>query len=75
MRQFKESLKEVMDERGIKAIDVSKMTGISSGAVSMYLSGKRQPKMETVRKFANALDISELWLLGYDVPHGKEYAQ
>ena len=66
MREFKDLLKELMDERNLKSVDVCKMTGIGSGAVSLYLSGERVPKVATIRKFAEGLNVSEEWLLGYD---------
>lgn len=34
----------------------------------MYLSGRRTPKQSTIVKFAQGLNVSEEWLLGYDVP-------
>lgn len=68
MREFKDLLRQVMDEQGLKAVDVSKKTGIGSGAISMYLSGKRFPKRNVIAKFAQGLNVSEAWFLGYDVP-------
>lgn len=68
MREFKDLLRQIMEEKDMKAIDVSKVTGIGSGAVSLYLSGARVPKISTIEKFAKGLNVSEEWLLGYDVP-------
>lgn len=68
MSEFKDLLKQIMDERNLKSVDVSNLTGIGSGAVSMYLSGKRTPKPNTIAKFSKGLNVSEEWLLGYDVP-------
>ena len=50
MKEFKDLLREIMEERDLKAVDVSELTGIGSGAVSMYLSGTRTPKVDTIRK-------------------------
>lgn len=68
MREFKDLLQQIMDERKLKATDVSELTGIGNGAISMYLSGRRTPKQSTIVRFAQGLNVSEEWLLGYDVP-------
>ena len=68
MSEFKDLLRQIMEERNLKAIDVCEMTGLGSGAISMYLSGKRTPKPNTIAKFSKGLNVSEEWLLGYDVP-------
>lgn len=65
MKEFRDLLREIMEERDLKAVDVSELTGIGSGAVSMYLSGTRTPKVDTIRKFARGLNVSDEWLLGY----------
>lgn len=72
MREFKDLLRQVMDERQLKSVDICRLTGLGSGAVSQYLSGKRTPKLSTIELFSKALNISETWLLGLDVPQERE---
>lgn len=72
MAQFKDLLRQAMDERKLKAIDVSRISGIGSGAMSMYLSGARIPKIQTVKKIANAMNVSVLYFLGLDVLQDQE---
>lgn len=60
-------LKEAMDVRHIRAIDLSQITGIGKSAISQYLSGKVNPKQDKVYALARALDVSESWLMGLDV--------
>ena len=57
-----------MDKRGLRAVDLVERTGIPKGTLSYYLSGKTEPKSDRVYQLAQVLDVSEAWLLGYDVP-------
>lgn len=61
-------LKEALNVRGLKAVDLCERTGIPKSAVSYYLSGKSEPKSDRIYLISKALNISEAWLLGYDVP-------
>lgn len=63
-----ERLREAMDIAGKKQIDLVRFTGIDKGSISNYLSGRYEPKQEAIYKLAIALDVSEMWLWGYDVP-------
>ena len=65
---FKERLKTAMKLRGIRAVDIVEGTGIPKGAVSYYIAGKSQPKADRLHIISRYLDVSEAWLLGYDVP-------
>lgn len=61
-------LKEALSVRGMKAIELSEKTDIPKGAISYYIAGKSQPKADRLNLISMALNISEAWLLGYDVP-------
>jgi len=64
-------LREAMDEANKKQIDLSKITGLSHSTISRYLSGQVEPRQEATHKLAAALDVSEMWLWGYDVPKAR----
>ena len=66
--QLKDRLREAMDVRNMRAVELVEKTGIPKGAISYYLSGKSQPKSDRLYIIAKALDVSEAWLLGFDVP-------
>lgn len=66
--ELKERLREAMEKRGMRAVDLVEVTGIPKGTISYYLSGKTEPKADRLYIIAQALDINEAWLLGYDVP-------
>ena len=53
---------------GKKQVDLVRETGLDRGAISSYLSGKYEPKQKAIFKMAQALNVNESWLLGYDVP-------
>jgi transcriptional regulator with XRE-family HTH domain len=57
-----------MELRGIKAVDLVQATGLGKSAISQYISGKYEPKQVAIHKIAKALNVSEAWLMGYDVP-------
>lgn len=61
-------LQEAMAAAGKKQIDLANETGLSHSTVSRYLSGAVEPRQAAVIKLARALNVSEWWLYGYDVP-------
>ena len=61
-------LQIAMDISNKKQADLVRETGISKGTLSRYLSGKFEPKQIAINKLAIALDVSEMWLWGCDVP-------
>ena len=67
--KLKDRLKIALDLREKKAADLSKDLKIPKSAISQYLSGNRTIK-DSRRLFAIAeyLDVSEAWLMGFDVP-------
>lgn len=68
-----ERIKEGMTVRNMKQIDIVEKTGISKGALSSYISGKYLPKQNNIYLIAKALNVSEGWLMGYDVPMEKQF--
>lgn len=64
----KDRLREAMTRAGKKQVDLVRETGLNRGTVSRYLSGEVEPRHEATHKLAKALDVSEMWLFGYDVP-------
>lgn len=66
--ELKERLREAMEMRGMRAVDLVEQTGIPKGTISYYLSGKTEPKADRLYILAQVLNINEAWLLGYDVP-------
>lgn len=61
-------IKEAMNLRGLKQVDIVKKTGINKGALSSYINGNYEPKQTSIYKIAEALNVSPAWMMGYDVP-------
>ena len=58
-----------------KQIDLATETGLSHSTISRYLSGQVEPRQEAIIKLATALNVSEWWLWGYDVPQTRSIEQ
>lgn len=65
---FAYRLAVAMDAAGKRQIDLANETGLDKSTINKYLSGGFEPKHEAMRKLSEALGVSELYLLGYDVP-------
>lgn len=61
-------IQKALDIRNMKQADLVKLTGIGKSSISTYLSGEYEPKQKNIYKIAKALNVSESWLMGYDVP-------
>ena len=61
---FKDRLVEAMKARGMRAAELAKITGLSKARISQYVNGKFIPKSDAILQIAEALRVSELWLLG-----------
>lgn len=64
----KNRIKEALSARGLKQVELCEKTGIKKSALNSWISQRWQPKQESLYKMAKALDVSEMWLAGYDVP-------
>lgn len=70
-------LKLLMDERNLKQVDILELckpfcikenVKIQKSDLSQYISGKVEPKQDKLSILASALNVSEAWLAGYDIP-------
>lgn len=61
-------LREAMADANKKQADLARETGLDKGSISSYLSGKYEPKQKAITALAKCLNVSEMWLWGYDVP-------
>lgn len=64
--KFIERLNSILQKRNLSQADLSKMTGIRSSSISDWLNGKYEPKQDKISIIAEALNISPVWLIGYD---------
>lgn len=52
--------------RGMKQVELCRITGIPKSAMSQYIKGTFEPKPDRIEAMARALNVSEAWLMGYD---------
>lgn len=74
-------LKEIMGRKGLNQTDILKLcepyckkynVKINKSHLSQYISGKNEPRQDKLSILSLALNVSEAWLMGYDVPMEKE---
>ena len=61
-------IREALQIRNMKQVELSEKTGIAKGTINNWLNQRYQPKQKSLLSLAKALDVSEMWLAGYDVP-------
>jgi transcriptional regulator with XRE-family HTH domain len=59
---------DALSIRNMKQSELSEKTNIPKSAISQYISGAFEPKQDRIYIIAKALNVSEAWLMGYDVP-------
>lgn len=75
MLEIRNRLEEALNMRGLKPVELADKTNISKSSISSYCRQRWQPKQDALHKMAMVLDVSELWLAGYDVPMERPVAQ
>ena len=58
--------------KGMKQSELCKLAKVPKSSLSLYLSGAYEPKQDRIYDMARVLNVSEAWLMGYDVPMEKE---
>lgn len=72
-----ERLKQIMNERNLKQVDILNLSipictkydiKMNKSDISQYVSGKVEPSQEKLVVLGLALNVTEAWLMGFDVP-------
>ncbi len=63
---FNERFKEAFENRSVT--EFAAEIGVSKQTISAYLNSSRKPKRIVAEKIAQHLNVSPVWLLGYDAP-------
>lgn len=66
MAEFCDRLKEAMNKKGIRQMELCRMTGIPKSAISQYVGGKFMPRSDRLEVIADVLDVTPAQLLGFD---------
>ena len=70
-------LKKIMEERNLKQVDILNLSlplcakydiKMNKSDISQYVSGKVEPSQEKLVVLGLALNVTEAWLMGFDVP-------
>lgn len=72
MPKISDRIREGLALRNMKQSELVQRTGIGKSSISTYISGAYEPKQKNIYEIAKALDVSEAWLMGYDVPMDRE---
>lgn len=65
-KTFGKRLRQAMDQKGLKAIELSRLTGIDKGSISHFLNDGYYPKVDILNKLSMALGVSYSWLSGVE---------
>jgi len=63
-----ERLSEALKIKEMSQAELVRLTGIGKSSICTYVSGEYEPKQRNIYKIAKALNVSEAWLMGFDVP-------
>ena len=77
MNEYKREnrIAEALSIKGWKQVDLVDRTGIAKASINAWVKQNWQPKQKSLMKMAQVLDVSEMWLAGYDVPMERPEAQ
>lgn len=64
---FQNRLQKAINIRNIKPVELHERTEISESLLSKYLSGNAVARQRKLALLADALNVNEVWLMGYDV--------
>ena len=59
----------------MKQCDLCRIANVPKSSLSLYLSGKYEPKQDRIYAMAKALDVNEAWLMGYDVAMDNKHTE
>ncbi len=73
--EFKDILKAARIKEGLKQSEVAERVGLSTGAVSTYENGTREPKIEILIKLADEFDLPLDQLVGRKKTPGHSFPE
>lgn len=63
---FRDRLRKAMNDNNLNSRELSKRCGLSEASISRYLLGQMEPKVDAIKKMADALHVDPVWLMGID---------
>lgn len=64
---FSSRLRELLSIRNMTQAELARRSGVSESSISHYLKGNWEAKQDAVYAIAHVGNVSEAWLMGYDV--------
>lgn len=61
-------IEEALRIRNMRQVELCEKTGLSKSSINNWIKQRWQPKHNAIFLMARALDVSEMWLAGYDAP-------
>ena len=71
IESFANRLQKAMNYANMKQVDLVNKTGLDKTLINKYLAGIMKAKQDKLTILADALNVNEVWLMGYDVPMEK----
>ena len=68
-------ISEALILRNMKQVELCEKAGINKSSLSHWINQHWQPKQKALMSMARVLEVSELWLAGYDVPKERPVEQ
>ncbi len=72
---FKDRLREGINYAGLTQSELARRSGIHRAIISDYVRGKYEAKQDKLYELAKVLDVSEAWLMGYDVKKERRHPE
>ena len=65
-------IRVALKSRRMKQVELCQLAKVPESSLSLYLKGEYEPKQDRIYNMARALNVSETWLMGYNVPMERE---
>lgn len=60
-------LRKAMEAKDLTPQELSNKSGVSKGSISLYLSGKNEPRTRNAGKMAEVLGVTPMYLMGFNM--------
>lgn len=64
---FQNRLQKAMNIRDMRQVDLVNKTGLDKTLINKYLAGLMNARQDKLTILADALNVNEVWLMGYDI--------
>ena len=65
---FGKRQQKALEDSNMKQVDLVEKTGLDKTLINKYLAGLMKAKQDKLTILAEALNVNEVWLMGYDIP-------